>query len=57
MPILCSTRGAAKPGLSVSTMNALIPFRPPASGSVRANTVSRFATLPCVMKRFEPLRT
>ena len=40
MPILCSTRGAAKPGLSVSTMNALIPFRPPAAGSVRAKTVS-----------------
>ena len=57
MPILCSTRGAAKPGLSVSTMNALIPFRPPAAGSVRAKTVRRFATEPWVMNRLDPLRT
>ena len=57
MPILCSTRGAAKPGLSVSTMNALIPFRPPAAGSVRAKTVTTFATEPWVMNRFDPLRT
>jgi hypothetical protein len=57
IPILCSTRGAAKPGVSASTMKALIPLRPPASGSVRAKTVSRFATLPWVMKRLLPLRT
>ena len=48
---MCSTRGAAKPGVSVSTMKALIPLRPPASGSVRAKTVRRFATEPWVMKR------
>ncbi len=57
MPILCSTRGAAKPGVSVSTMKALIPLRPPAAGSVRAKTVSTLATEPWVMKRLLPLST
>ncbi len=49
--------GAAKPGVSVSTMKALIPFRPPASGSVSAKTVTTFATLPWVMNRLLPFRT
>ncbi len=57
MPILCSTRGAAKPGVSVSTMKALIPLRPPASGSVSAKTVTTLATEPWVMKRLLPLST
>ena len=51
IPILCSTRATAKPGVSVSTMKALIPLRPPASGSVRAKAIRTLATLPWVMKR------
>ena len=57
IPILCSTRGAEKPGVSVSTMKALMPFLPPASGSVSANTVSTLAIEPWVMKRLLPFRT
>ena len=57
IPILCSTRGAAKPGVSVSTMKALIPLRPPAAGSVSAKTVTTLAIEPWVMKRLLPLRT
>jgi hypothetical protein len=54
IPILCSTRGAEKPGVSVSTMNALSPFRP-AAGSVIAKIVTRLAIEPWVMKRLLPL--
>jgi hypothetical protein len=50
-------RGELKPGVSVSTMKALIPLRPPACASVRANAVITLAMLPWVMKRLLPLRT
>ena len=56
MPIFGSSRATSKPGVSASTTNAEMPEWP-ASGSVFAKTVYRFATEAFVMKRFEPSRT
>ncbi len=57
MPILCSVRSTAKPGRSVSTMKHEIRACRSAPGSVTANTVTRSATDPWLMKRFVPVIT
>ena len=56
IPIFGSIRPTSKPGLSASTTNAEIP-ECPASGSVLAKTVYRWATPAFVMKRLPPLIT
>ncbi|PBJ13074.1 hypothetical protein BSG18_57710 [Pseudomonas ogarae] len=56
IPILCSVRSTMKPGVSVGTMNALMP-RLPALGSVTANTITTPAFCPDVMNCLQPLST
>jgi hypothetical protein len=55
-PSLCSIEATVKPGVSVGTTKAEMPFRP-ASGSVTAKTMAVFAFLPEVMNRLVPART
>ncbi len=55
-PVLSSTRETMKPGVSVSTMNALMPFLP-AVRSVTANTIATSALRPEVMNCLTPEST
>ncbi len=59
MPILCSIRSTANPGMSFSTMKheSRLWRGVSAASSVTAKTAIRSATLPWLMKRFEPSRT
>ena len=55
IPSLCSASPTENPGVSFSTMNALIP-RVPRSGSVLAKTMYTSANGALVMNIFDPLR-
>ena len=55
MPILSSLRPRLKPGMPRSTTSRLMP-RAPASGSVRATTMTRSALMPLVMNVLAPFR-
>jgi hypothetical protein len=56
IPIFGSSRATSNPGVSASTTNAEMP-ECPASGSVFAKTVYRWATPAFVMNRFDPFST
>jgi hypothetical protein len=55
-PSLCSIPATRKPGLSVGTRKALIPFLP-CAGSVIAKTIAICAFLPVVMNCLVPFST
>ena len=55
-PILSRLRPRSKPSMPRSTTSRLMPLWP-ASGSVRATTMTRSERMPLEMKVFEPLRT
>ena len=55
-PTLSSTRPGSNPGMPFSTPKRLMP-RAPASGVVRAATMTRSAVEPLVMKVLDPLMT
>ena len=55
-PILSRLRPRSKPAMPRSTTSRLMPWWP-ASGSVRATTITRSDMMPLLMKVLEPLRT
>jgi hypothetical protein len=57
MPMLCSSFATAKPGLSASTRDAVIPREGCASGSVTAKTTLAAATPALLIQLLLPLNT
>ena len=55
-PIFSRLRPLVKPGVPASTQIRMMPLRP-AAGSVLAQTITRSASWPLLMKVFEPLMT